>query len=106
MARDVLSVRLSEEERSALERAARGLRLTVSEFLRRAGLVAAFRVEQGTEVEAEPEPEMTGERAAYAGQHVSTTYSSFGAFREESPYSSATAGWGAVPSGGSPRHAG
>jgi hypothetical protein len=99
--RDVCAVRLSADERAAIEKAARRQRLTLSEFLRRAALVVAYRV--GREVESRPKPpEPEPERASLfpPAAAVVNTYSSFEAYRSESPHA-----WSGsrLPPGGSMR---
>jgi len=121
MARDVVPLRLAEDEKAAIAKAAAALKITVSEFLRRAGLATAFRLsgeqqakprpvvvkpEPGSHVQvitrdhlpypvamAEPEPQPTE-------PHYSATYTSFEAYRVESPYAS---GGPVFPPGGTMR---
>jgi len=83
LTREVASLRLNEEERAAIEAAARRERITPSEFLRSAALLVAHRLAEAAKrpkpkpkpVEVEPEPRRDSE------PHVTTTYPSFEADR-------------------------
>jgi len=77
VARDVVPLRLSESEKARIAKAAAGQRLTLSEFLRRAALAIAYRLEQTPrEPESEPEPRPKP-RPALDEPHVVRTYRSF-----------------------------
>jgi hypothetical protein len=94
VARDVLAVRLSDDERKALERAAAKGRITLSAFLRWAGLLMAQRLEHADDREPEParvRPVKAPPPAVavpHLGNppfepHVVNTYASFEQYRAE-----------------------
>jgi hypothetical protein len=101
MGRDVLTLRLSDAERQALEEAARQERVTLSEFLRRAALAVAFRLKMEVEVKAElREPEPEPEPVPVLGRrepHYFASYPSFEAYRDSSPWR--VPGGGVIPMG-------
>ncbi len=111
MARDVLTLRLSDQEREKIAAAAAKERLTLSEFLRRAALLIAHRLEL-PRVEPETEnvrspnpPEIPANKAASTppGRHVFNTYHSLEQYRTQSPFA-----WSGptLPPGGSLRDVG
>ena len=126
MAREVVPLRLAEDEKAAIARAAAGLKITVSEFLRRAGLASAFRLSVG-EQPAKPRPvvveadageiALAQKRARVSLQtdpvpvvdpepqstepHYSATYTSFEQYQSSSPFVS---GGPVFPAGGTMRN--
>jgi hypothetical protein len=100
MARDVVPLRLSSDEKAAIERAARNRRLTLSEFLRQAALAVAYRLSETAssprEDGAEARPPDPPKRPD--GRHVVTTYASFEEYQANSPY--AWSGQQVIPPGG------
>ena len=98
MARDPVPIRLDSDEKATLQ-AVRKHGVTLSELMRFAALkFAAYiltpPVREFVVAEPEPEPEQD------EGRHYSATYSSFGAYRANSPYAAQQY---VVPPGGSVR---
>ena len=81
MTREVVSLRLSGEEKAAIEAAARSRRITPSELIRQAALLVAHRVAEAAKkpkpkaVVVEPDPRRD------PGPHVMRTYRSFAEYR-------------------------
>jgi len=102
MAREVVPLRLAEDEKAAIAKAAAALKITVSEFLRRAALLAAFRLDERTKPAPSP-PEPKWEPPAVPvtpTPHYSATYSSWEQYQTSSPYVS---GGPVFPQGGTMR---
>lgn len=109
MARDVLSLRLNDDERALLEQAAKKQRVSLSEFLRRCALLVAFRLEhpQTDEPKRDEQRRSRGCHIAVTTPgptpeppHAFTTYRSFEDYRATSPYASSGP---AIPPGGALR---
>lgn len=80
-AREVVSLRLSAEEKGAIEEAARERRITPSDFLRQAALLVAHRLREAAKpkpvpVRAAPDP------PADDGPHVTRTYRSLAEYKQ------------------------
>lgn len=77
--REVVSLRLSDEEKAAIELAAKREGLRPSEFLRRVGLMVAHRLREASR--PEPRPAKAPEPPKDDGPHFTITYPSFEAYR-------------------------
>jgi hypothetical protein len=73
--REVVSLRLSDEERAAIELAAKREGFSVSEFLRRAGLMVAHRLREASKPKPRPVWALEPPRDEVA--HVTRTYRSW-----------------------------
>jgi hypothetical protein len=76
----VVSVRLSGEEKAAIDAAARQQGVLRSDFLRRAALVVAHRLVEAAKPKPKP-AELKREPRREPGPHFTTTYPSFEAYR-------------------------
>ena len=77
--REVLSLRLSDEEHAAIELAAKREGLRPSEFLRRAGPMVAHRLRPAAK--PKPRPAAPLQPPKVGGPHVTRTYRSFAEYR-------------------------
>lgn len=80
-ARSVVSLRLSDAEREAVETAAQKRRITPSEFLRQAALLVAHRLTEATKPKIRPVEAPPPEPLEDDGPHLTRTYRSLEEYR-------------------------